>query len=137
RPTLVPMLSGLVAAAVVAAAATAAQLVPVLEFIGQSERAVADGPHDIYPFSLDPARVVEFVWPNVFGTPFHGNQHWLGAVPPKEANVDLWVPTLYLGGLPLVLALGGTRLRSDGQGKPTPWRAWMATIAAVSLIGSL
>ena len=80
------MLAGLVVAAVVAASSSAAQLLPVLEFIGQSDRAAGEGPHDVYPFSLQPFRIVELVWPNVFGTPFHGNKLWLGALPPKEST---------------------------------------------------
>ena len=37
-----------------------------------------EGPHDIYPFSLEPYRMVECLWPNVFGTTFIGNRSgWL------------------------------------------------------------
>jgi hypothetical protein len=134
RPVLAPMLFGLVAAACVAAAVTAAQLLPVIEFIRQSGRAADAGPHDIYPFSLHPARVVELVWPNVYGNTFHGNTLWLGSFAPRDPDVKLWVPTLYLGGLTMVLALGGLGLRPEGQ--HAPWRRWMATVAALSLLSS-
>jgi hypothetical protein len=134
RPVLVPMLAGLVLAAVVAASTSAAQLLPVLEYTSQSDRAAQDGPHDIYPFSLQPARLVELIWPNVFGTPYHGNKLWLGALPPRDANVNVWVPTLYLGGLTLALALGSWRFGAEGS--VGSLRGWMAAVVVVSLLGS-
>ena len=118
----------------VAAAISAAQLFPVLEFISQSGRAASESADNIYAFNLHPIRLIELVWPNVFGTPYHGNRLWIGALPPKHANVNQWVPTLYLGGLTLVLALGG--LRHKGSVEPAPWRSWMAGLAIVSLLGS-
>src|SRR5262249_30451294 len=87
-------------------------------------------------FSLQPFRVVEFVWPNVFGTPDRGNKFWLGALPPRDANVKVWVRTLYLGGLTLVLALGGWGVGSRSDGESAPWRSWMAIVMVVSLLGS-
>ena len=39
---------------VLAAALAAAQLLPVLEFTQQTIRAEGEGPHDIYPFSIEP-----------------------------------------------------------------------------------
>jgi hypothetical protein len=131
KPVLVPMLAGLVGAACVAAALSAAQLFPVLEFTGQSGRAASEGAHDIYPFSLNPLRVVELVWPNAFGTGLHGNKLWLAVLPPRDPNVRVWVPTLYLGGLTLVLALGGAPPVPGA-----PWRAWMAAVAVAGLLGS-
>src|SRR5690606_28437042 len=95
RPLLVPMLCGLGVAAVVAAALTSAQLLPALEFIGQSRRAAADGAHEIYGFSLAPTRLLELVWPNVFGIHDGSNRFWLGAVPPYINNANPWVHTLY------------------------------------------
>jgi hypothetical protein len=128
-PTFVPMLAGLAGAAALAGAISAAQLLPVLEFTGQSARAAGEGPHDIFPFSLNPPRVVEMIWPNVFGTPFHGNRSWVQQI--DFRNSKIWVPSLYMGGLTLVLALAGARFRGA-----TAWRGWMTAIAALSLIGS-
>jgi len=130
-PRLMPMLAGLLAAALLSAAVSSAQLLPVLEFTGQSVRAAGGGPHDIYPFSLEPARVVEFLWPNPFGTPFHGNRSWQTALPPAGKAVKVWVPSLYAGGMTVVLALGGL-----GLGRDKPWRGWLAAVAAVTLVGS-
>ena len=133
RSTLVPMLAGLAASAALAGALAGAQLLPVLEFTGQSVRAAGEGPHDVYPFSLRPSRVVEFLWPNVFGTPFHGNRSWESAVPPAGKNAKIWIPTLYVGGLTIALALGALTIRFRGA---APWRAWLTMIAVVSLFAS-
>ena len=35
-----------------------------------------EAPHDIYPFSIEPFRLVEMVWPNILGTQFDGNNYW-------------------------------------------------------------
>jgi hypothetical protein len=129
---LVPMLAGLGMSAVVALMLSSAQLLPVLEFTGQSARAAGAGPHDIFPFSLEPVRVVEFFWPNVFGTVFHGNRSWLLALNTAPKAAKIWVPSLYLGGLTIALALGGLRIRGAA-----PWRAWLSVIAIGSLVLSL
>jgi hypothetical protein len=125
------VLAGLLGAAALAGALAAAQLVPVMEFTGQSVRAAGQGPHDYYPFSVEPARVLEFAFPNVFGTMFHGFRSWLPLVPPVHVP-QFWVPSLYLGGPTLVLALAAFGFR----GGP-PWRAWLAGIALVSLLAGL
>lgn len=127
RP-LLRALTGLAAAGALAGALTAAQLFPVVEFSSLSTRAAEEGPHDVFPFSLEPYRVVELAWPNIFGTSFRGNRSWLRLLPP--ANHRLWVPSLYLGGLTLALALGTLGFR----GGP-PWRTWLTSIAVVSLLG--
>lgn len=129
---LVPMLGGLLLSAVVALMLSSAQLLPVLEFTGQSARAAGAGPHDVFPFSLEPVRVVEFLWPNVFGTIFQGNRSWLMALNTAPRAAKIWVPSLYIGGFTIVLALGGLRLR----GAP-PWRGWLSVIAVASLLLSL
>ena len=74
------MLLGLVGSAALAAALAAAQLLPVLEFIQATSRAAGEGPHDIYPFSIEPHRLAELVWPSVFGTSFGRNANWIDAV---------------------------------------------------------
>ncbi len=131
REPLARMLGGLVVAALLAIGLTAVQLVPVLEFTGQTVRAAAGGPHDVYPFSLDPYQVVDAAFPNLFGTAFRGNTSWLSMVPP-ERHTETWVPSVYAGGLTLVLALAALGLR----GGP-PWRAWLTAIAALSLVAAL
>jgi hypothetical protein len=129
---LATRLAGLAGAAVLAGTLAAAQLLPVLEFTRQSGRAAGEGPHDIYPFSLEPCRLAELVWPNLYGTSFAGNRTWLPLVPPVSSHDKLWVPSLYLGGLTILLVFGAFGFR-DGP----PWRGWLSAIAVVSLLASL
>ena len=118
-PALGTRLVGLFASALLAAALAAAQLLPALEFSGQTDRSSVEDPHDIYPFSLEPLRAIELAWPNVFGTRLAGNRSWLEATRPGWAeHTRVWVPSLYLGGLTLVLALGAVGFRGDGPRAP-------------------
>lgn len=126
------MLTGLLGAALLAGSMAAVQLVPVLEYSRQSIRAAGEGTHDIYPFSLEPMRLAEFVWPNFFGTAFAYNRNWLLLMPPQELHSQIWTPSLYIGGLTLVLALGAAGFRG-----PRPWRGWLTAIALVSLLAGM
>jgi hypothetical protein len=132
RAALVTGLAGLIVAALLGAGLSAAQLLPVLEFTALSGRAAGQGPHDIYPFSLSTFRLTEFAWPNVFGTSFHGNRSWMLAIPHAALHSEVWVPTLYLGGMTLTLALGALGFRGD-----RPWHGWLSAVAIVTLLGSL
>ncbi len=125
------MTAGLLGAAIVALALSAAQLLPVLEFTRLTLRSSGEGPHDIYPFSLEPVRLSELVWPSFFGTAFNGNRTWLPLLPPLHSP-RFWVPSIYVGGLTLILALGAAGFRNG-----PPWRAWLTMIALVSLLASL
>jgi hypothetical protein len=128
---VVPKLAGLACAAGLAAGLAAAQLGPVLEFTAISARATDEGPHDIYPFSLEPYRALEMIWPGFFNGEFGAPVSWMGILPPRN-NHKTWVPTLYLGGLTLLLALGAL----GRGGREAPWRGWLTAVAALSLIAS-
>jgi hypothetical protein len=119
------------AAGVLAAGLGAAQVMPVVEFTGSSVRAAGAGQHAIYPFSVEPYRVVEWIWPGFFGSHQHPERYWLPHLPPRH-QVKPWIPSLYLGGLSLVLALGAAGLR----GGP-PWRTWLTLLALGSFLGAL
>ncbi len=80
-----PMLASLAGACALAAALAAAQLLPVLEFAAGSARVGQDSTINIYPFSLEPYRLVELAWPGPFGTIGPGNRSWLQAIPPAGA----------------------------------------------------
>ncbi len=117
---------GLVAAAVIAASISAAQLLPVIEFIQQTNRAIG-GLHGLYHFSVEPYRLGELIWPNVAGVNYGENSYWPEVVRLPGVYPKLWVPSLYLGGLTVVLAAVALGLR---QGPP--WRVWLSAIAIVS-----
>jgi hypothetical protein len=126
------MCLGLAISAALTVALTAAQLFPVIEFTQQTVRAAGGGPHEMYPFSNEPYRLVEMVWPNVTGVHFEGNSFWLDISRIPGVYPKIWVPSLYLGGLTIVLALCALTLR-----KGPPWGVWLSAIVAVSLVGSL
>ena len=123
---------GLAAAAGLAVAVSAAQLLPVLEFTQRTSRAAESGTHDIYPFSLEPARLAGLIWPDVLGIAFDGNTSWGELLRPPGSIPRIWVPSLYLGGLTIVLAMGTMALR-----RGAPWRIWLSVIVLVSALGSL
>ncbi len=123
---------GLVTAAMLAIAISAAQFLPVVEFTQQTSRAAAGGPHDIYPFSLEPYRLVELIWPNILGIQLHGNTYWMDTLRLPGFHPKVWVPSLYVGGLTLMLACGAVAIR-----RGTPWQVWLSLIVLVSLVGSL
>jgi hypothetical protein len=125
------MLLGLATSALLAAALAAAQLVPVWEFTSRSLRA-AEGKHDIWGFSLHPLQLAGLLWPNFYGDSFAHNRSWFDVFHPVGKHALAWAPSLYLGGLTLVLALGALGFR-DGP----PWRAWLTGVAALSLLASL
>ena len=125
-------LGGLIAAAGVALAVSGAQLLPILEYTGMSFRAAeSEGFHDSYPYSAHPLQLLDALWPNVFGTLEGGYRSWLNELPPK-VDSRFWMPSVYLGGLTLVLASASVGLR----GGP-PWRTWLTVVAVVSLLGGL
>jgi len=128
---LAPMLARLICACALAMALSAVQMLPVLEFSGQSWRAAGIPPTHVYRYSLHPCRVAELIWPNVFGARCPENRSWLQAVPPLGGH-EVWVESLYIGGLALVLALSAAGLR-DGP----PWRGWLTTMAVVGLAVSI
>ena len=123
---------GLGSAAALAAAVSAAQLLPVIEFTRLTSRAAVGGVHDIYPFSIEPFRLVELAFPNILGSQFEGNHYWGDALRMPGVYPKVWVPSLYLGGLTLALAICSLAIR-----RGPPWRIWISVIAVVSLLGSL
>ncbi len=100
-------------------AMTAAQLLPVIEFTQQTGRS-SSGPREIYQFSLEPFRLLELAWPNILGMPFEGKSYWGDLIRTPGGRPKGWVPSLYLGGLTLALALSSLTIR-----RGPPWRVWI------------
>jgi hypothetical protein len=132
RSPLGVTLLGLVGSALLAGALTAAQLLPVVEFTQQTVRAAGEGPHDIYPFSVEPFRLAELVWPSVFGTSFGRNAYWIEVFRLPGVRQKIWIPSLYVGCLGFLLAAGAVTIRR-GPAR----RVWLSVIVLVSLVGSL
>lgn len=132
RGPLLTMLVGLAGGGALAALLCSAQLLPTVEFTRQTMRASLDGPHDIYPFAIEPYRLAEFVWPEVFGSNRVGNRTWGVLIPPRHKSYA-WVPSLAMGGLTVVLALSALSLR--GLGARRVWLSWIAVISIVASLG--
>jgi hypothetical protein len=125
-----PMLACLAAGAALAVLLAAVQLLPIVEYTGNTLRAADTRPDRIYGFCVEPYRVIEMVWPSAFGSSWPESRSWIQALPPADERM-LWTPSLYLGGLTLVLALGGFGFR----GGPA-WRPWLSLVALVALAAS-
>jgi len=82
----------------------------------------------VYHFSVGPWRLAEYLWPNFSGRQFPVNRRWIDILP---AEGRPWTPSLYMGLLPLLLALGSWRLRRG----PTRVR-WMSWVALLAVLGS-
>ncbi len=124
--------AGLGAAGLIGGLLCAGQLLPVMEFTSRTMRATPDGPHDIYPFSVEPYRMAEWLWPEVFGSNFQANRTWGILLPPQHIS-HTWVPSLYVGGLTLVLALSAVSLR--GLGARRVWLSWVAIVSMIAALG--
>lgn len=116
RPALLAM------AAVIAFVLAAVQVLPSMEFSrrcgrvanrsvdGLLCRTFEPGTHEehVYHFSVGPWRLAEYVWPNVSGRQFPVHRRWLDVIP---AEGRIWTPSLYMGLLPLLLAVSAMRFR--------------------------
>jgi hypothetical protein len=133
RARLSAMLLGLAGSSLLALSLAAVQVLPVLETIAASVRWTGTGSSSvhIYDSSLLPYRIVEWFWPNVFGTVVQGNRYWMFLLPPLDAQRPSPL-SLYLGALPLMLALSAAGFRNG-----PPWRAWMTAVAILSFWMSL
>jgi hypothetical protein len=76
-------LLGLAGAAGIALGLAAAQVLPALEFSAETDRASVEDPIDVYPFSLEPIRMVELVWPNSLRHAPGGQLLVAGGDPPR------------------------------------------------------
>lgn len=111
------------------------QILPAMEWTRRGDRATSDKPrnvyelatsdsHDVrslfetpetsthlrrvYDFSVGRWHIAEFLWPNVMGRTFPKNARWITKLP---AEGRTWTPSLYLGLLPMALALITLKLR--------------------------
>lgn len=125
------LLVGLGLATALGAGLAAVQLLPVMEYNALSVRSASEGPHDIYPFSMEPYRLLELVWPNFFGATTTAHQTWLLLLPPVN-NHKLWVPSLYHG-LPALLLAAATFgfKRADGRTRA------ISALLVISLFGAI
>jgi hypothetical protein len=98
-------------------------ILPAAEFSMNSDRSVPDFQEYVYWFSVPPWRLSELCFPNIGGWQFPVHTRWFDALPEN----GIWTPSLYMGMLPVLLALVGLS-RTAGAG---------AKLLAVFLFGSL
>lgn len=145
-----PMLLAL--AAVIGLALSAVQVLPSMEFTRHSDRIPADvgdrllghtepGTHaeHTYDFSVGPWRLAEYLWPNLSGRQFPVHRRWLEVIP---AEGRIWTPSLYMGLLPLLLALSAMRFRRRPRGSLSSefepqdrWLSWSVVLAVAAGFG--
>jgi hypothetical protein len=84
-----------------------------------------------YDFSVGPWRLVEYLWPNIGGRMFPTHRRWFSLLP---AEGRIWTPTLYMGLVPVLLAVSVIRLRSA----PTHivWLSWIVLLFTVGSFGT-
>src|SRR5262245_341070 len=81
-----------------------------------------------YDFSIGPWRLIEYLWPNVSGRMLPTHRRWLSVLPGEGR---IWTPTLYMGLLPILLALSAFRLRNDD-----PRIVWLSIILLIFTLGA-
>ncbi len=85
----------------------------------------------IYQFNLGPWRAIELLWPNVAGRHFPVNSRWLDVLP---AEGRVWTPSLYMGLLPVVLALSSFSVRRRAS-PAVRWLSWMTLLGVLAGLG--
>lgn len=84
----------------------------------------------VYDFSVGPWRWSELFWPNIGGHFGPISTRWLRALP---AEGRMWSPSLYLGVLPICLALAAIRFT---RGSPTTiWLSWLFLLSVLAAMG--
>ena len=127
----------LAGAGLLAAGIAAAQLLPTAEYLSQSQRAAAVEYEFAMNYSFWPWRLLTLLAPGMFGSPASGDYWGFGA---------FWEDAIYIGLLPLLLALGtllGSLRRLD-PGAPVRqkllrrWLPWfLAALIAMALLLAL
>lgn len=92
----------LIFGSIIAAGAAAVQLLPTVEYLLQSQRAGEVDYELAMTYSFWPWRLLTLVAPDLFGNPANGN-YW--------GYANYWEDALYIGLLPLLLAISGLLTR--------------------------
>jgi hypothetical protein len=108
-----------------------AQVVPALEFMAGGRRAAGMNGSEIFRFGLEPLRLAELIWPNVFGVIAPENRWWANALPPSGDH-DPWDSSIYLGCMIPLLAVIGVL-----DHRRVPGRIWLIVIAIFGLAAGL
>jgi hypothetical protein len=121
-------LSRLAAAGALGWGMAAIQWLPTAEYLSQSQRAGGVGYEFAMIYSFWPWRFLTLLAPNMFGTPAQGNYWGYG---------NLWEDAVYIGVLPLALALAAIARAARHRGRGLPLAAFLALVTLSSFILAL
>lgn len=85
---------------------------------------------NLYDFSVGPWRLAELLWPNVGGQAFPERSRWFDVIP---AERRYWTASLYLGVIPLLLALA--RMRFCHGTPRVRWLTWTMVLGTLASLG--
>ena len=108
----------------------AVQVLPTFDLLRVADRSAPQAPHESVAFSFFPLRLVEFLLPTPFGRQFPINTRWM---PFQGYETNVWVPTVYLGLVPLLL--GVFSLRLWGGTVEQRWLTWTTILMFWLAIG--
>lgn len=84
----------------------------------------------VFRYSLGPWRLAELLWPNFSGRLFPENRRWIRVLP---AEGPVWAPSIYMGVVPFLLALGAVFVRRGEL--PFRWLRWIALLSLTASLG--
>ncbi len=93
---------------------------------------------DVYQFSQEPWTALECLWSGLFGKDAPVNTRWTAAFPGAER---VWMPSIYFGTIPFVLAFSGLRFWKWRNGKRQQgreakvWLTWIAVWFSLASCG--
>jgi hypothetical protein len=132
-----PHLAALACASVLALALAGAQLVPAWEYAAEAFGPPAGLPGRFDEYRIELYRLLEAVWPDVWGRFGPENGSWIQALPPVGERL-LGTPSLYFGGLiPMLAAAGLGFSRRMADGRAPAWRMWLAIVAIGAVAAAL
>ncbi len=120
--------AGLAAAGTAAFALAAPQLLPTLEYLAQSYRAQALDAEMALTYSFWPWRFLGLLAPSIFGSPASGDYWGYG---------NFWEDAIYIGVLPLLLALVALARASRRRGHHIGLTMFLAGVGAVAIVLAL
>ncbi len=107
----------LIGAVVIAFGLSAVQLLPTVEYLLNSHRVSYLDPEFAMTYSFWPWRLLDLLVPGLFGNPAHGNYWGYG---------NYWEDAIYIGALPLILALIAIWRGLRGKDQPSLVRFLMS-----------
>jgi hypothetical protein len=111
RPVVLRTVALGLGAMIIAMGLTAVQILPTLEYWRESQRASGVDPTTALTYSLWPWRLLGILAPDLFGSPARGDYWGYG---------NYWEDALYLGMIPILLALVSIRRGIRGRGPSRP-----------------